>query len=96
MNRNYFADGDASVKEEDRCPEVELIRRYLRESLPSDPLKFKMFLDMHGHSSKNSIFAFCPLDKDEKLAEYIQEFPEILDDTSAFFQFDNCKFTTEK
>ena len=69
MNRNYFADGDASVKEEDRCPEVELIRRYLRESLPSDPLKFKMFLDMHGHSSKNSIFAFCPLDKDEKLAE---------------------------
>ena len=71
MNRNYFADGDASVKEEDRCPEVELIRQYLRASLPADPLKFKMFLDMHGHSAKNSIFAFCPLDKDEKLAEYI-------------------------
>ena len=96
MNRNFFADDDASVKEEDRCPEVELIRTYLKEHLPKDPTKFRMFLDMHGHSSKNSIFAFCPLDKDEKLAGYIQEFPEILDDTSAFFQFDNCKFTDDK
>ena len=96
MNRNFFAPDDASVKPEDRCPEVELLTKYLRENLPKDPLKFKMFLDMHGHSSRRSIFAFCPLDPDEKIAAYIQEFPEILDDGSAFFQFDNCKFSNEK
>ena len=71
MNRNYYGDEETQVKEEDRCPEVELIKKYLKENLPADPIKFKMFLDMHGHSSKNSIFAFCPLDKDEKLADYI-------------------------
>merc|ERR1719253_1555083 len=81
MNRNFHPP-EEKLEPADRCVEVDLLTLYLRENLPKDNLKFKMFLDMHGHSSKNSIFAFCPHDKDEGIAEYIQEFPEILDDTS--------------
>ena len=96
MNRHFFSSADTSVKDEDRCPEVELLRTYLQENLPEDPMKFRMFLDMHGHTTKASIFAFAPLDPDENLAGYIKEFTEILDDTSAFFSYDNCEFSSEK
>ena len=92
MNRHFFSVADTSVNDEDRCPEVELLRTYLQENLPSDPILFRMFLDMHGHATKASIFAFAPLDPDENLAAYIKEFTEILDDTSAFFSFFSLAF----
>ena len=46
MNKNFFSSSDTSIKDEDRCPEVELIRTYLQQNLPEDPINFRMFLDM--------------------------------------------------
>lgn len=74
MNKNFFSSSDTSIKDEDRCPEVELIRTYLQQNLPEDPINFRMFLDMQGNSSRGSISAQAPLDSDEKIANYIKEF----------------------
>jgi predicted deacylase len=94
MNRFFFADDDPEAKL--RLTEVELIRTYLKEKLPKGEDKFKMFLDIHAHSAQTSIFVFCPQVEDPEQQEMIKRFPMILDNTSAYFLFDNCKFGNEK
>ncbi len=47
MNRCFYADGDQLAKS--RCYEVELLREKLKQTFKAR--KFKMFLDIHSHSS---------------------------------------------
>ena len=65
MNKKFFSNSDTSIQDADRCAEVELLRKYLQDNLPDDALRFKMFLDMHAHATKGSIFIHAPIDKDE-------------------------------
>ncbi len=95
MNRHFFADDDPEGLKL-RLTEVELIRTYLKEKLPKGEDQFKMFLDIHAHSAQTSIFVFCPMVEDPEEQNAIKQFPMILDNTSAYFQFENCKFGNEK
>ena len=59
MNRNFFADDDKEVKE--RVHEVELLRSLMKSIYrPNQPEKFKMFLDIHAHSTNFGAFIFAP------------------------------------
>jgi len=53
MNRHFFEEED----EEEACVEVELIRKYMREHLHGN---LRMFLDIHAHSVKKSVFLYAP------------------------------------
>lgn len=98
MNRHFFSDDDPEGLKM-RLTEVELVRSYLKEKVPKDEdgdHMLKMFLDIHAHSACNSIFAYCPWVDEPPLQAVVKRFPMILDNSSAFFQFDNCKFGNEK
>ena len=98
MNRHFFADDDPEGLKM-RLTEVELVRAYLKERVPKSREGnhlLKMFLDVHAHSACNSIFAYCPWVDDPGQQSLIRRFPMILDNMSAFFSFDNCKFGNEK
>lgn len=60
MNRNFYDYNDAEGLKKTRCFEVELIRDFIRKNLPMDHSLFKMFLDIHAHSTDNSIFIYSP------------------------------------
>lgn len=50
MNRNFYSDDDKEAKE--RVFEVELLRAALLKKFPIElQNRFKMFLDVHAHSS---------------------------------------------
>jgi len=53
MNRNFFEEDE----EEEECVEVELIRKYMKDNLRGN---LRMFLDIHAHSVKKSIFLYAP------------------------------------
>ena len=53
MNRNFFEEDE----EEEECIEVELIRKYMKDNLRGN---LRMFLDIHAHSVKKSIFLYAP------------------------------------
>lgn len=51
MNRHFFADDDIEGRS-NRAYEVELLRDKLKEQFPETEVsRFKMFLDIHAHSS---------------------------------------------
>lgn len=51
MNRHFFADDDKEPKT--RCYEVEMIRERLKQKFgQNDKNKFRMFLDIHAHSTQ--------------------------------------------
>ncbi len=59
MNRNFFSTDDKECKE--RCYEVELLRALLFAKLPTQMHnRFKMFLDIHAHSTQPSVFIYAP------------------------------------
>lgn len=58
--------------------------------------RFKMFLDVHAHSTLPSIFIYAPKPDTEVEETYLKRFPKILHNTSPYFQFENCLFTEEK
>ena len=98
MNRHFFADDDPEGLKV-RLTEVELVRSYLKDKVPKDERgnnMLKMFLDIHAHSACNSIFCYCPWVDEPAGQSQIKRFPMILDNMSAFFQFDNCKFGNER
>ena len=74
MNTHFFSSSDTSIQDHERCPEAELLKKYLQDNLPEDSIKFRMFLDINGNSTKASIFAQAPVDPDENLANYVKEF----------------------
>ena len=57
MNTHFFSSSDTSIQDHERCPEAELLKKYLQDNLPEDSIKFRMFLDINGNSTKASIFA---------------------------------------
>ena len=67
----------------------------MRENLPDKNL-LKMFLDIHAHSTKRSIFVYAP--KPEKRFEEAKTrtFPGILDEMSEIFSLRNCDFNNSK
>jgi len=95
MNRHFFADDDPEGLKL-RLTEVELIRSYLRQYVPTENNQLKLFLDIHAHSAQHSIFVYAPVDEDANNNNIIKRFPMILDNLSPYFQYDNCKFGNEK
>lgn len=55
-----------------------------------------MFLDIHAHSAAQSIFIYAPTSEDETELIHMQTLPQILENISEYFLFDNCKFANEK
>ena len=53
MNRHFFEEDE----DEEECVEVELIRKYMKDNLRDN---LRMFLDIHAHSVKKSIFLYAP------------------------------------
>ena len=72
-----------------------MIKNYMRENLQDKKL-LKMFLDIHAHSTKRSIFVYAP--KPEKRYEVARTrtFPGILDEMSDVFNLRNCDFNNTK
>jgi len=70
------------------CFEVEIIKSYMKENL-TDKKQLKMFLDIHAHSNKRSIFCYAP--KPEKGTETVSSktLPGILDEMSEMFSLKN-------
>ena len=59
MNRHFYADMDPEAKN-NRCYEVEIIREKLKSKFANESKYFKMFLDIHAHSTQSSIFIYAP------------------------------------
>ena len=95
MNRYFYSDDDPEGPKI-KTIEVELIRSYLKDKLPKIEDKIRMFLDIHAHSAMQSIFCYSPASEDPATNQIIRRFPMLLDNMSAYFQFDNCKFNNEK
>jgi murein tripeptide amidase MpaA len=71
MNRHFFADDDREGKD-NRAYEVELLRERLKEQFPeNDVSRFKMFLDIHAHSSQPNIFMYASMPESETDLAYI-------------------------
>ena len=51
-----------------------------------------MFLDVHAHSNKKSIFAFAPQPTDMHDIVRTRRFSMILDDMSEVFSISSCSF----
>lgn len=59
MNRFFCAENDKEFKE--RCYEVELLRSLLSTiNIRAKPDRFKMFLDIHAHSTEMGAFIYAP------------------------------------
>jgi hypothetical protein len=84
MNRHFFSDDDPEGAK-NRLVEVELIRSYLKEKVPKSEGALKMFLDIHAHSSMQSIFCYSPSSDDPGTNQIIRRFPMLLDNMSAYF-----------
>jgi hypothetical protein len=63
---------------------------------PEKKKKLKMFLDIHAHSAQRDIFIFAPNTVQQEDMLKIRNFPAILNNTSKYFSFENCKFANEK
>ncbi len=60
MNRHFFAEDD-NEGYRNRAIEVEALRSLLNETFPvGQRNRFKMFLDIHGHSAQSGIFIYAP------------------------------------
>ena len=92
MNRHFFSDQDPDAKGQ-RCYEVELLREQLKSRFGEQRGQFKMFLDIHAHSTLNSIFIYAPESEKDSEKAYIQKFPQMLHQFSEFFMYHNCRFS---
>lgn len=93
MNRHFFQESDEG--EQDKCTEVELIKRYLKQNLQSKK-QLSMFLDIHSHSNKKSIFAFAPQPTDMHDIVRTRRFSMLLDDVSELFSMKSCSYNNSK
>lgn len=61
LNRNFYADDDLEGKD-NRAFEVELLRNLLKIKFQQAGKQnvFKMFLDIHAHSTQPNIFIYAP------------------------------------
>ena len=81
MNRHFFADTDTD-NHKSRSYEVEVLRERLRKKFGNNPNRdFRMFLDVHAHSTLNSIFIYAPLADDMSASNqnYVQQLSKLLD-----------------
>lgn len=58
MNRHFYADDD-SEGYKNRAFDVEIIRQQLKQKFAGNK-NFKMFIDIHAHSTAHSIFIYAP------------------------------------
>ena len=93
MNRNFFADEDENDYE--LCTEVELIKEYMKDNLPHKNT-LKLFLDIHAHSRKKSVFVYAPKPPDVPSIERIQHFSKILEQNSPIFSQENCSYNNDQ
>ena len=59
MNRHFFADENSNDFDAQTCTEVELIKSYMKVKL-AQKKDLKLFLDIHSHSRKKSVFVYAP------------------------------------
>ena len=74
MNRHFFADTDTD-NHKSRSYEVEILREKLRKKFGNNPNRdFRMFLDVHAHSTLSSIFIYAPLADEMSVSDqnYVQ------------------------
>ena len=98
MNRNFSAYDDPEAMKKAKCFEVELIREYIRTNLPMDHSLFRMFLDVHAHSTETSIFIYSPQPPEGELRDVVatRHFPLMLDEMSDSFLFRKCSYNNDK
>jgi len=92
MNRKFFAEGDYQ-SQNDLCTEVEIIKTYMKENLTGN---LRMFLDIHAHSTKKSIFVYAPKPHEKYDIARTKVFSLILDDMSDVFSLENCRYNNDK
>lgn len=95
MNRHFFADGDTDGMR-NRALEVEVLKKFLKDTFPKESSRFAMFLDIHAHSAACSIFIYSPNPENDKDLPYVKRLPTLLDINSPYFMLSNCKWANEK
>lgn len=69
MNRHFFADSDTESHKH-RMFEAEMLKDFLKKQFDRNQTgHFKMFLDIHAHSTLPSIFIYAPLDEQMSFRE---------------------------
>jgi murein tripeptide amidase MpaA len=94
MNRHFFAD-EKDNENNELCTEVELIKAYMKENL-AEKKRLKLFLDIHAHSRKRSVFVYAPKPPDVQSITRIQHFSQLLEQNSPIFSQENCSYNNDQ